>query len=187
MGNNAEIRRRMETYRGILLAINWICSIIGIIVGFVLLGKIGGYAAAIIIIAVILGIIGHFLINVGLAIPFILLNNGDIMEKQIKLQKQLLIHFNVSEQTIDNIIGIDIPKELTKQKMEDAFETKYLTEIENDKEKILESKYFQMEYNDLVEKLLVKFPVSIRRDIENIEKKHGIEIAKKVVIKKLLE
>jgi hypothetical protein len=42
-----------------------------------------------------------------------------------------------------------------------------------------------MEYNDLIEKLLLKFPVSIRSDIENIEKKHGIEIAKKVIIKLL--
>jgi MFS family permease len=80
MSNNIEIRERMNTYRGILLAFNWIAPIIGIIVGFVFLDKIGGYVAIIIIIAVILGIIGHFLINVGLAIPFILLNNGDTME-----------------------------------------------------------------------------------------------------------
>jgi ABC-type tungstate transport system substrate-binding protein len=83
MSNNAEIRERMNTYRGILLAFNWIGSIIGIIVGivlFVTLEKLGGYAAIIIIVAAAFGIIGHFLINVGLAIPFILLNNGDIME-----------------------------------------------------------------------------------------------------------
>ena len=80
MENNAEIRQMMETYRGILVVINWIGSIIGVIAGFVLLGVIGGYAAIIIIIAIIIGIIGHFFINVGLAIPFILLNNGDILE-----------------------------------------------------------------------------------------------------------
>ena len=80
MGNNNEIRQRMETYRKILLAINWICSVIGIIVGLVLLGEIGGYAAIIIIIAFIFGIVGHFIVNVTLAIPFILLNNGDILE-----------------------------------------------------------------------------------------------------------
>jgi hypothetical protein len=80
MGNNAEIRQRMDTYRGILLVINWIGSIVGIIAGFVLMGVIGGFAAIIIIVAIFLGIIGHFLINVTLAIPFILLNNGDILE-----------------------------------------------------------------------------------------------------------
>jgi len=82
MGNNAEIRQRMNTYRSILLVINWIGSIIGIIVGFALMGNsdIGGFAFIIIIIAVFLGVIGHFLINVALAIPFILLNNGDILE-----------------------------------------------------------------------------------------------------------
>jgi len=86
MGSNAEIRHRMEAYRGILLAINWIGSIIVIIAGFVLLNQMGGYAFFIIIIGVILGIIGHFLINVALAIPFILLNNGDILESMNKNQ-----------------------------------------------------------------------------------------------------
>ena len=85
MENNAEIRQTMETYRGILVVINWIGSIIGVIAGFVLLGVIGGYAAIIIIIAIIIGIIGHFFINVGLAIPFILLNNGDILESIKKI------------------------------------------------------------------------------------------------------
>ena len=45
-------------------------------------GTIDGFAAIVIIIAVLLGIIGHFLINVALAIPFILLNNGDILKSQ---------------------------------------------------------------------------------------------------------
>jgi hypothetical protein len=80
MGNNQEIRQRMETYRTILLVINWIGSIIGIIIGFIAINKIEGYAAIIIIAAILFGIIGHFIINVGLAIPFILLNNGDILE-----------------------------------------------------------------------------------------------------------
>ena len=80
MRSNAEIRKSMDTYRDILLAINWIGSVVGIIAGFVLMGEIGGYAFIIIIIAAILGVIGHFLINVGLAIPFILLNNGEILE-----------------------------------------------------------------------------------------------------------
>ena len=80
MGSNAEIRKRMDTYRSILLVINWIGSVIVSIVGFVLINEIGGYAAIVIIIAVILGIIGHYLINVALAIPFIFLNNGDILE-----------------------------------------------------------------------------------------------------------
>ena len=86
MGSNAEIRQRMDTYRGVLLVINWIGSIVGIIVGFVLFSVLEGYAAIIIIVAIIFGIIGHFLINVALAIPFILLNNGDILESMKKNQ-----------------------------------------------------------------------------------------------------
>ena len=187
MGNNAEIRQRMETYRSILLIINWIGSIIGIITGFVLLDRIGGYAFIIVIISFLIGIIGHFLINVALAIPFILLNNGDIMEKQAKLQKQLLINFGVSDQIINEIIENDMQKKLHELKIEETFETKSLKEIEIDKEKIKESVYYQMEYKDLLDKLTTKFPVSIARDIENIEEKHGLDIAKKVMVKKLLE
>ena len=84
MGNNVEIRQRMDTYRSILLTINWICSSIGIIAGFVFMNQIGGYAIIILIVAIFFGIIGHFLINVALAIPFILLNNGDILESMKK-------------------------------------------------------------------------------------------------------
>ena len=80
MGNNNEIRKRLDTYRNVLLFINWICSITGIVVGFALLNVLEGYAFIIIIVAVLLGVIGHFLINIALAIPYILLNNGDILE-----------------------------------------------------------------------------------------------------------
>jgi hypothetical protein len=82
MGNNEEIRKRMETYRSILLALNWIGAVILIIVGIVLFNSrytqvIG---IGVIIGSIVIGVIGHFLINVTLAIPFILLNNGDILE-----------------------------------------------------------------------------------------------------------
>jgi hypothetical protein len=85
MGNNAEIRKRMETYRSILLVLNWIFAIAFIIFGFVLAitRYTQGIGIGIIIGSVILGIIGHFLTNVALAIPFILLNNGDILESQM--------------------------------------------------------------------------------------------------------
>ena len=81
MGNNIEIRKRMETYRSILLVLNWIGAIALLIVGFVLADSrytqmIG---IGVIIGSVVLGIIGHFMINVTLAIPFILLNNGDYL------------------------------------------------------------------------------------------------------------
>ena len=82
MGSNAEIRQRMETYRSILLVLNWIFAIVLVIFGFVLASSqyTQGIGIGVIIGSAILGIIGHFLINVGLAIPFILLNNGDILE-----------------------------------------------------------------------------------------------------------
>jgi len=82
MGNNQEIRERMESYRKILLVLNWICAIVLFIVGIVLVNflYIEGIGIGVIIGSVVIGIIGHFLINVTLAIPFILLNNGDILE-----------------------------------------------------------------------------------------------------------
>jgi len=86
MGNNAEIRQRMETYRTILLVLNWIGTVVLIIVGIVLANSryTQGIGIGVIIGSVVLGIIGHFLINVALAIPFILLNNGDILESMKK-------------------------------------------------------------------------------------------------------
>ena len=83
MRNNNEIRKRMETYQTILLVLNWIFSIVLVIVGFTMT-YLGSLAFVIIIGAIILGIIGHFLINVGLAIPFILLNNGDYLVAILK-------------------------------------------------------------------------------------------------------
>jgi hypothetical protein len=82
MGNNKEIRQEMEAYRSILLVFNWIGAVILIIVGIVLANEkdIQGIGIGVIIGAIVLGIIGHFLINVALAIPFILLNNGDVLE-----------------------------------------------------------------------------------------------------------
>jgi hypothetical protein len=82
MGNNKEIRQRMETYRNSLLALNWIVSIAVFITGFVLMEQsyLRGVGIGVIIGSLVLGVIGHFLINVALAIPFILLNNGDILE-----------------------------------------------------------------------------------------------------------
>lgn len=81
MGNNAEIRKRMETYRKVLLAIVWIIPVVGLIAGFMILGSYSGGAigVSLIIGSVVIGIISHFLVNVALAIPFILLNNGDIL------------------------------------------------------------------------------------------------------------
>ena len=97
MGNNAEIRKRMETYRKVLLALIWIGGITLMIAGLVMIGyekSSGGgwysspttsnplipYGIAVLIVSILGSIIGHFLVNVGLAIPFILLNNGDILE-----------------------------------------------------------------------------------------------------------
>jgi len=94
MGNNNEIRQRMETYRKVLLAVVWIVGIVGIIAGLAMIGyekKSGGgwysststplrpFGIALLIVSILESIIGHFLVNVGLAIPFILLNNGDYL------------------------------------------------------------------------------------------------------------
>jgi len=89
MGNNEEIRHRMETYRKVLLAIVWIGAIAGMIGGIYMISyETGGwyasnplraYGIALLIVSFLGGIIGHFLVNVGLAVPFILLNNGDYL------------------------------------------------------------------------------------------------------------
>ena len=82
MGNNKEIRQRMESYRSILIILNWIFAAILIIVGFVLTSSryTQGIGIVVILSSVIIGVVGHFLVNVTLAIPFILLNNGDTLE-----------------------------------------------------------------------------------------------------------
>ena len=93
MGSNAEIRQRMETYRKVLLALVWIGGIALMIGGLIMISyKTGGrssyplrpYGIALLIVSILGSIIGHFLVNVGLAIPFILLNNGDILESMKK-------------------------------------------------------------------------------------------------------
>jgi hypothetical protein len=83
MGNNKEIRQRMETCRKVLLVLVWIGAISGLISG---MSMASGYNDILKIIGVVMsigailgGVIGHFLVNVVLAIPFILLNNGDIL------------------------------------------------------------------------------------------------------------
>jgi len=92
MGNNDEIRKRMETYRSVLLALVWIIGIAGMIAGLVMIyheapGGFGRgpsfplrpYGIGVLIVSALGAIFGHFLVNVSLAIPFILLNNGDYL------------------------------------------------------------------------------------------------------------
>jgi hypothetical protein len=99
MESNSEIRQRMDTYRTILLVINWIASGIGVIAGFIMMGTIGGFGFLIVIIAIIIGVIGHFLINVTLAIPFILLNNGDTLES---IKKNIVNDASSTNSSVEN-------------------------------------------------------------------------------------
>ena len=90
MGENDEIRERMEIYRKVLLVLVWIGAIAGVIGGIIMISyQTGGwsssyplrpYGIVLLIVSILGSIIGHFLVNVGLAVPFILLNNGDILE-----------------------------------------------------------------------------------------------------------
>ena len=93
MGNNNEIRQRMETYRKVLLAIVWIVAIGGVIGGIAMMNnpylKAYGIWIAVLIVSILEGIFGHFLVNVGLAIPFILLNNGDYLAAIVPEGKHL--------------------------------------------------------------------------------------------------
>jgi len=84
MGNNKEIRQRMEICRYVLIALVWIFGIAEMIGGIVMINysyyDLRPYGIAVVIVSILGSIIGHFLVNVALAIPFILLNNGDILE-----------------------------------------------------------------------------------------------------------
>ena len=108
MGNNQEIRNRMETYRTVLLVVVWIAGIAGMIGGLVMIGyKTGGgwysdssyplrpYGIGVLIMSILGSIIGHFLVNVGLAIPFILLNNGDYLTTIVLEGKIVRNHCNL--------------------------------------------------------------------------------------------
>jgi len=123
MGNNKEIRQRMEAYRTILLVINWIGAVVIFIVGIVLANSryTQGIGIGVITGSVVLGIIGHFLVNVALAIPFILLNNGDILES---MKKDEVTNVNSNNSTKD------VPIEIKEEKIIQP-EIKYTVEEKN--------------------------------------------------------
>jgi hypothetical protein len=108
MGNNNEIRKRMETYRDVLLALVWIGAIIGMIGGLGMIiyetndyyssSPLRPFGVVLLILSIFGGIIGHFLVNVGLAIPFILLNNGDILES---MKKKEIDNVNSNDDSIN--------------------------------------------------------------------------------------
>ena len=113
MGNNQEIRKRMETYRTVLLAVVWIAGIVGMIGGLVMIGYESGdgwyssnplrpYGIALLIVSILGSIIGHFLVNVGLAIPFILLNNGDYLAAIVPEGKIVKSSLSSDEQSQEN-------------------------------------------------------------------------------------
>ena len=130
MRNNAEIRQRMDTYRIILLVINWVFSFAGIIVGIVLMNLLEGFAILIIIAAIFIGIIGHFLTNVTLSIPFILLNNGDnvleaLNKKNLKesISTSDFISPSEKKKRLENIANaFQVPKGLSDQNNNDIEE-----------------------------------------------------------------
>jgi hypothetical protein len=116
------------------------------------------------------------------------LNESDLEKLGINVmgdRKNILKIFSHDSLLVSKVSDFNNDKSETKHFNSDEFETEFLKEIENDKE-IIESGLFKWNYKDLLEKLLMIYPVSTRRDIENIEKKHGIEIAKKIVVKMLI-
>jgi hypothetical protein len=95
MGNNNEIRQRMEICRKVLLALVWIFGIAEMIGGISMIKEsyyLRPFGIAAIIVSILGSIIGHFLVNVVLAIPFILLNNGDYLAAIVPERKQLGIN-----------------------------------------------------------------------------------------------
>jgi len=85
----------METCRMVLLALVWIFGIAEMIGGIVMIKEsyyLRPFGIAAIIVSILGSIIGHFLVNVVLAIPFILLNNGDYLAAIVPEGKQLGIN-----------------------------------------------------------------------------------------------
>jgi len=109
MGNNNEIRKRMENLRMSLLALVWIFGIIEMIGGIVMIlysSSLIPFGIALLIVSILGSIIGHFLVNVVLAIPFILLNNGDYLAAIVPEGKQL----GINDIPVDNQDGWVCPK-----------------------------------------------------------------------------
>jgi len=108
MGNNDEIRQRMEICRMVLLALVWIFGIAEMIGGIVMIKdySLRPFGIAAIIVSILGSIIGHFLVNVVLAIPFILLNNGDYLAAIVPEGKQL----GINNIPVDNQDGWICPK-----------------------------------------------------------------------------
>jgi hypothetical protein len=103
MGNNQEIRQRLETYRSMLLVFNWIVAVVIFIVGIVLADSryTQGIGVGLIIGSIVIGVIGHFLTNVALAIPFILLNNGDYLAAIVPEGKQTGLNEGITKKKAD--------------------------------------------------------------------------------------
>ena len=81
MGDNNEIRKRLEFFHKVLLAIVWIIAVSGVIGGVQMMDDryLRIFGIITIIVSIFEGFLGHFLVNVILSIPFILLNNGDYL------------------------------------------------------------------------------------------------------------
>jgi len=81
MGNNNEIRKRLEIFHKVLLVIVWIIAVSGVIGGVKMIDDsfLRIFGIIMIIVSIFEGFLGHFLVNVVLSIPFILLNNGDYL------------------------------------------------------------------------------------------------------------
>ena len=91
----------METCRKVLLAVVWIAGIAGMIGGLIMINdgySLRPYGIAVLIVSILGSIIGHFLVNVALAIPFILLNNGDYLAAIVPEGK----HSGINESRVEN-------------------------------------------------------------------------------------
>ena len=117
MRSNAEIRQKMDLYRTILLVVNWIVASIVIIAGLIIMFGNALFGILAIIIGILAGIIAHFIINVSLAIPFILLNNGDILEsiKSNTISNTVSASSNTGGRSI---VGTKLQKKCTRCKKE---------------------------------------------------------------------
>ena len=115
MGDNNEIRKRLEFFHKVLLAIVWIIAVSGVIGGVQMMDDryLRIFGIIMIIVSIFEGFLGHFLVNVILSIPFILLNNGDYLAAIVPEGKLKEINDIPVDKKEKPIVGINLYKEPT--------------------------------------------------------------------------
>ena len=116
----------------------------------------------------------------------------EVFEKNKLTDPEILVEINESDLEKIGINALGDRKKIVKIFSSSALLEKIevkITQSEelSDQKRIYESEFYNKNYEELMDELLNKYPVHIRRDIEEIEKTKGLEAAKIEIIKKLIK